>query len=800
MSLTDFLDRLKGVKQSGDGWQARCPAHEDAKASLSIAAGKDGRILLKCFAGCSVESVVGAVGLKVSDLFSARTDVIKNKQKPREVAAYDYTDENGVLLFQTVRLEPKDFKQRRPDPAKSGQWLWNLKGVCRVLYRLPEVKSALAAGTPIFVAEGEKDVDALVKHGCAATCNPLGAKLNGNTWLPEHTETLRGAALVVVIADKDQTGRCHARVVANTLHGVAQHVKLIELPDRGEVKVKDAADFFAAGGTANELRAVVDDAPEFAPTVKAIPVGQAGQLSSSPAQWFAKKFPSLAGEYGTAILEETKDEIVAAKDICEDFFAASLGHNGSPDAPTVFAATEDKFYTYTPADGIFTHQREPVLITRLSRLLLDCARDCQVGCDTKTLEFRFRDSANLSGILKKARSLVAVPHDFFASNLAEFIPCANGMLRLDDKTLLPFNPSYRRRNKLAVPFYPAATCPLFLDTLMRQALDEADLDLLQRWCGLALVGENLAQKILILTGTAGGGKGTFIRVLSGIIGEINLASLRTHLLGERFELGRFLGKTLLYGADVPEDFLNQRGASVLKSLTGADPVTLEFKNSNESPAIICKFNVVATCNSRLTVRLEGDTDAWRRRLGIIEYNRPKPEKVIADLDTQILTHEASGVLNWMLVGLDKLRADGWQLKLTGHQQERVDNLLLESDGHTVFASERLIREASQSVMAPDCYAAYVEFCFERGWNALTKNKFGAVIADVVVRQFGITQCHNLSDNGGKAQRGWRGIGLIGKFSQPTAKPASQVSQDQFRDGWDEPAPVQPEKNLVEEIA
>src|SRR5439155_8793319 len=198
--------------------------------------------------------------------------------------------------------------------------------------------------------------------------------------------------------------------------------------------------------------------------------------------------------------------------------------------------------------------------------------------------------------------------------------------RLSDKTLLAFSPSYRRRNKLAVRFDSSATCPLFLDTLMRPALDPDELDLLQRWCGLALIGENLAQKIVILTGTPGGGKGTFVNVLVGIIGQVNLASLRPQLLAERFELGRFLGKTLLYGADVPENFLNQRGASVLKSLVGADPVTLEFKKSNESPLIICRFNTIVTCNSRLTVHLEGDTEAWRRRLAIVDYHQGKPSR------------------------------------------------------------------------------------------------------------------------------------------------------------------------------
>src|SRR5207237_8278063 len=191
-----------------------------------------------------------------------------------------------------------------------------------------------------------------------------------------------------------------------------------------------------------------------------------------------------------------------------------------------------------------------VLVTKVGRLLLDCARESTKSVDTAALQFRLRSSTKLAGVLKKAQSHLAVPDDFFSTGLTEFIPSENGMLHVSDKELLPFSPTYRRRNKLAVPFDPSATSPLFLDTLMRAALDPDDLDLLQRWCGLALIGENLAQRLLVLSGTAGGGKGTFIRVLVGIIGQANVGTLRTQLLTERFEVGRFLGKTLLYGADV----------------------------------------------------------------------------------------------------------------------------------------------------------------------------------------------------------------------------------------------------------
>jgi P4 family phage/plasmid primase-like protien len=577
-------------------------------------------------------------------------------------------------------------------------------------------------------------------------------------------------------------------------------LKLVELPDRDAIKVKDAADFFAAGGSTDELRTIVEAAPEFANTP-----ASAGLSAHTPASWFAEKFPSLADEYGEAVFQVTNAEgITRVHDLGEDFFAASMGEKGSPDAPTVFMPTEEKFYTYSPSNGVFLYRQEPVLLTGLSRLLLDCARACKANCKTWPLEFRLRKAANLGGILRKARGILAVPHDFFSANLTEFIPCANGMLRLSDKQLLRFSPSFRRRNKLAVPFDSSAKCPLFFDTLMRAALDPDELDLVQRWCGLALVGANLSQRMVILTGTPGGGKGTFILVLTGIIGQMNLAMLRPQLLAERFELSHFLGKTLLYGADVPENFLNQRGASVLKSLTGGDPVTLEFKNSNDRPSIICRFNVIVTCNSRLTVHLDGDADAWRRRLVIVPYEKPKPERVIVDLAQQILQREASGVLNWMLEGLDKLRADCWQLHLTAKQQALVDNLLLESDGLTLFVREAVSRADGSQLTVADCFSAYVQFCNQRGWTSLTRKKFGDLIGDAVTRACGLTVRHDIHDAIGKPQRGWNGLRLREIFAQPTGKPPSGASEpavpDGFSDGADGVCPVQPASNLVEDFA
>lgn len=487
-------------------------------------------------------------------------------------------------------------------------------------------------------------------------------------------------------------------------------------------------------------------------------------LPDTPAAWFAAKFPELEKRYGLAVQEvwpvEDKDKDNAkpfVRDLSEDFLAASLGMEGTPDAPTVFVPAEGRFYGYSPPNGIFVEARESKICTDLSGLLLECARGCSTKFDMRSMEFKFRDSANLRGVLTRARGVLEVEQNFFESDLMKFVPCNNGMLRVADRALLPFSPGYRRRNKLAVEFKAGAASPLFVETLLAPALEGEDIDLLQRWCGLALIGVNLAQRFIILTGTAGGGKGTLVRVIVGIIGAVNVGSLRPDLLGERFELGRLLGKSLLYGADVPDNFLNCKGASVLKALTGGDPLSLEFKSSNERPEIVCRFNAIATCNSRLTVRLEGDADAWRRRLGIIEYRKPKTEKVIADLSERILAEEGPGVLNWMLDGLEKIAADGWQLKLTAGQQKLVDDLLMESEGDVVFVKECLERDGTESLTVPECYERYVAFCNERGWAAMARKKFSNSVGDTVTRIFGLTVRNDIQDGNGKAQRGWKGI-------------------------------------------
>ena len=87
MSPADtLLPRLDGVRQRGqDQWSARCPAHDDKSPSLSIKEVGDGRVLVHCFGGCSVESVLGAVGLDMTALFPPRPSAPGAGTKPSKL-------------------------------------------------------------------------------------------------------------------------------------------------------------------------------------------------------------------------------------------------------------------------------------------------------------------------------------------------------------------------------------------------------------------------------------------------------------------------------------------------------------------------------------------------------------------------------------------------------------------------------------------------------------------------------------------------------------------------------------------
>jgi predicted P-loop ATPase len=193
---------------------------------------------------------------------------------------YIYHAADGTLAFRKVRGFDKNgektFWIQRFD-AKGG-WIKGTKDKngnrlvdTSILYRLPEVVKAIAAGSDIACVEGEKDADRLWSLGIPATCNAHGAadplKNKQPKWRREHSEQLRGAKLVV-IPDHDPAGYWHADTTCKLSLGIAKRVRYLKLAEHWPSIPKggDSSDYLdAPGHKPEEFKALFENASEHLP-------------------------------------------------------------------------------------------------------------------------------------------------------------------------------------------------------------------------------------------------------------------------------------------------------------------------------------------------------------------------------------------------------------------------------------------------------------------------------------------------------------------------------------------------------
>jgi len=219
-----------GIKEQSfnSEFKAICPFHRDSSPSFSFS-NETGQFYCH---GCKAKGDIFDFYAKIKNPDSKKDfkqilngiaeefGIPWKEQKGTIVKTYDYKNEQGKLLFQVCRFEPKDFRQRQPDGK--GGWIWNLKDIEPVLYRLPEICKV----QEVLVVEGEKDVESVMGLGFTATTSPMGAR----KWKDDYNAYLEGKD-IVLIPDNDNEGREHMVQVAVSLNGTAKTLKWIELPN-----------------------------------------------------------------------------------------------------------------------------------------------------------------------------------------------------------------------------------------------------------------------------------------------------------------------------------------------------------------------------------------------------------------------------------------------------------------------------------------------------------------------------------------------------------------------------------------
>ena len=480
-------------------------------------------------------------------------------------------------------------------------------------------------------------------------------------------------------------------------------------------------------------------------------------ISPDDALRYADPYKELTSEYGEPFeIKWTREGLVSKIHYNQTWEARFLATRHE----LLFEPDEGSFYQYIEERGLWRQVTED----SLKKLLVDDLREYWQSFHPGN----WRDLAmhktnnSLRDAIQLLRGVVEARDAFKHDANLRLIHLRNGMLDLRSMVIKDFAPEYRSRNQIPLDFDPEATCPRFLNDLLAPALGDEAIEAFQKYVGMTLLGGNDAQQFMLLEGTAGGGKGTLVEIMKKVIGEENIAELRTMHANERFELSGYVGKTLLIGADVPGSFLQQKGSEAIKKLTGGDLLDAEFKHANGRSKLRGEFSIVITSNNSLHVRLDGDNDAWRRRLILLRFVNDPPKKPIARFADKLFAEEGAGILNWMVQGavkyLNDLEEFG-RIHLGQALQQDADDLLYRSDSVHNFVMDCVKPLDGGSMVSAEVYQPYIRYCNDNGFVAVAREAFFRMLAKEMQTLHHAQSNHRLGATG--SMRGYRNFMVIG---------------------------------------
>lgn|GEM_PF-2010740 len=314
--IYDALLAAGSVWHGGNAWTCPNPSHDDTNPSFAVDPRADGTgVVITC-------SVCGQDGFQdiLKSLGFKNSKALKDSVSEPISTTWTYRDEKGVGVFQVCRMDFPSGARKFMQRLVGGTYKDGVKGVRPLLLNLPAIREAVEAeySDPIYVVEGEKCVSFLAVRGVLATCNSMGT----DAWRDEHTEQLRGALDVVVVADNDEHGYKHALSVAQAIRGVVEKVRVARSVTDGYGD--DVVDHVLAGHELEELRflkpAELREIVAEAPAGKRVPIDiereESRPSADGPDKAYQAKVAARASELrldrdARALLDEEQTQAIA---------------------------------------------------------------------------------------------------------------------------------------------------------------------------------------------------------------------------------------------------------------------------------------------------------------------------------------------------------------------------------------------------------------------------------------------------------------------------------------------------------
>lgn len=662
-----YSARVPGLNQTnGSNWRCPCPIHDGKRNSFSV---KSDTGRWRCHSDCDVGGDIIDLEMRLSscDFKAAKAavyDLVGKRDQPRKpmpVAEYDYVDESGKLLFQAVRMEPKDFRQRHK-PEGSGAWVWNINGVRRVLFRLPRV----IASPIVFIAEGEKDVLSLEKvidSDCAATCNPMGA----GKWEDSYTQFLRGKR-VVIVPDYDPydprrkpsqqfPGQRHAIHIQKSLDGIAAKVKFLKIP----APYKDFSDW--AGSTVVTPDLIMENLTDEAPSIEP-PTDSAGESGPNVIEMKPRSTEKLHVNSLARML------MLEHHWICNN-----NGYLWKYDGRRWVTDTDEHIrHLAAVADG-----------------------------DKWTTGDRRRE---VCGFIRAAVHNTELTW----RNLEQYeVPAWNGVVDVRTGEIRGHRPDDMIETTASVDYDPDADCPRWKQALVEYFGDDPcgreKTIALQQFAGYLLMQHTRYKKALVLNGESDTGKSVVGEVMCDLVGRANVCSIPVHHMDDSRKIAPIVGMSLNFLAELSSNALIADGGFKTLVSTG-DSIQIDPKFGKPFSYVPLAKHVI------LTNTLPGVNDRSRgtfNRMLIVRFHRVLPkdrqDKTIWDQ----LRAEMPGILTWAIEGARFLYESGGEFVTIPESVEIISEYRVDQNPMLEFIMEKCDPDEAGMIMSSEFRNRYANW-------------------------------------------------------------------------------------------
>jgi len=371
-------------------------------------------------------------------------------------------------------------------------------------------------------------------------------------------------------------------------------------------------------------------------------------------------------------------------------------------------------------------------------------------------------------IIGKIKRMTFCSRKDIEENHLSLICVNNGILNIDTLELTPHTPEVFFFRKIPVTYDPKAKCPVIMD-FIESVVDKGDIPLIQEWFGFPLYRDYFLKKALIIYGEADTGKTTLINLLKRFIGEENISGLALQdLEREKFRIIKLYERYLNIKDDLDSHDIKKTGA--LKMATGKSGLTAQRKFGDEFE--FTNFAKMVFSANKIPSTKEIDDDAYYGRWIIVEFDKvfgggKRNPNLSAELSS---SGELSGLLNWALTGLQRLRKKGeFSFNLTLEEVKQI--MIMSASLVAEFSNTELVESVGNHITKKDMYEVFQRYSRKKKLPVMTKERLGRGLL-----KYSSYIIDSRKSLGGKQETAWLNVDLRNQEEAKMLKSKSDKKQ------------------------